>query len=135
MIHTFNEISEKIREKIKQELMTEYPYLYFYVGANGVIGAWVRTPDGRDGAGIMFNHPITVSNIKFHSDYLRELNEKVKPACIDSCNYFYCSECGEVKPKEEFSDFVMAALYCKECAQKPVIATMIAESHKKGFYD
>lgn len=128
-------ISTQEREEVKSALMKEYPYLYFYVGNEGAVSAWVRTPDGRDGAGITFDRPITVSNLDFHSNYLKELNEKVKLACIDSCNYFYCSECGEVKPKEEFADFVMASLYCKDCAEKPLIATMIAESHKKGFYD
>ena len=64
-----------------------------------------------------------------------ELNEKVKPVHLNPKEFFQCTECGEVKPRSEYEDFVMAADYCKECAKIPEVAKLITESHKRGFYD
>lgn len=138
-----DDISNLIRNKIekanqyaKQLLMDTFPYLYFYVSPTHAVHCWVRTKGGQDGAGIQLKYSINASFIPpFHLEYLKQLNAKVKSVYLEPEKYFYCTECGEVKPMEEFSENVFAGYYCKECAKKPEIAKIIEESHKRGFYD
>ena len=131
-------ITEKLKEarkdyeqKVKDLLMGKYPYLYFYVSPTGNLSVWVRR-NGKDGAAIQIKN----SNLfVFDEDYFDELNQKVKPAAVERDKYFLCSECGEVKPISEYESSVMAAEYCKKCAEKPAIKDLIIESKRSGFYD
>lgn len=124
-------IREEYEDKAKALLMGRYPYLYFYVSPTGNISVWVRK-NGKDGTGI----PIKDMNIfTFDEDYFDELNQKIKPAALEPDKYFQCSHCGEVKPRSEYEDFVMAADYCKKCAKIPEIKALIQESKRSGFYD
>lgn len=136
MIKEINNIMTSAYEQIKEYLSKTYPNLYFYISPIGNITCWVRTTEGKDGTGIKLPYNINVGQILFHQwRYLQELNKKVALVRDNPKEFFYCTECGEVKPVSEYEDFVMAANYCKECAKKPDIANLIAESHKAGFYD
>ena len=107
-------LREKYEKKVKEVLMGRYPYLYFYISPTGNISVWVRI-DGKDGSGISTD---SINLYTFDEDYFDELNQKVKKASLEPDKYFYCTNCGKVKPKIEYQDFVMAADYCKECAEK-----------------
>lgn len=126
-----------IHDDIKQMLMEEYPNLYFYICPSGKLTTWIRTPKGKDGAGIHMKLSINVGQILSHEvQYLEELNKKVEPVHKEPDKYFYCTECGRVLPKEELADVVFAGYYCKDCEKNnPEVASLIKESHKKGFYD
>lgn len=124
---------ELIYKSAKELLMGAFPNLYFYISPTGKLTSWVRTSDGRDGAGIQMKYEIHVGSIIWR--YLEELNEYVAPVHNEPDKYFYCTECGKVKTKEEFADSVFAGYYCKECAKIPEVAKAITESHKRGFYD
>ena len=127
---------DELHKEIKDILMEKYNNLYFFITPTGNLTAWVRTPEGKDGAGIEMKHIINVGSIlPHHEKYLDELNEYVAPVHNEPDKYFYCTECGQVKPKEEFADSVFAGYYCKDCANKPQIAKLIKESHTQGFYD
>ena len=122
--------------QIKEILMDAYPNLYFYISPTGNLSCWVRTQEGRDGAGIEMQQKINAGSILVHQEeYLEKLNELVAPVHNEPDKYFFCTECGQVKPREEFEDSVFAGYYCKECAKKPEVAKLIAESHTRGFYD
>lgn len=126
-----NEIREKYESDIKRVLMDRYPHLYFYISPTGNISVWVRR-NGKDGAAI----PIPSTNIyTFDEDFFDELNQKIQPAALYPDKYFQCSECGEVLPIDRLEACVMAAVYCKKCAEKPAIKNLIIESKKSGFYD
>lgn len=133
---TISKIMDKSYSKIEELLMNQYPNLYFYISPTGHITCWVRTASGRDGAGINMKYEINVGQILYHHwEYLNKLNEEVEKVHTNPEAYFYCTECGRVLPEEEFEDSVFAGVYCKECAKKPEVAALIAESHTKGFYD
>lgn len=136
MQKSIDKVMSAAHAQVKEYLMKEFEHLYFYISPTGILSCWVRTSNDRDGAGINLEHQINVGQILFHQwRYLQELNKKVELAHTKSREYFYCTECGEVKPMNEFADSVMAGIYCKECAKKPDIAALIEESHKEGFYD
>lgn len=136
MPNTINKIMTTAYGEVKEYLMKEFPNLYFYISPTGELASWVRCSNGKDGTGINMKYKINVGLILFHEwRYLQELNKKVKLAHTNPKEYFQCTECGEVKPRSEYGDFVMAADYCKDCAKKPDVAKLIAESHKRGFYD
>lgn len=133
---TISKIMDDAYKKIKEILMGQFPNLYFYISPIGNLSCWVKTSEGRDGAGINMNQKINVGQILYHHwKYLTELNNEVEIVRINPKEYFYCTECGKVKPKSEFEDSVFAGWYCKECAKKPDIKSLIDESHQKGFYD
>ena len=124
-------LREKYEKKVKELLMGRYPYLYFYISPTGNISVWVRI-DGKDGSGISTD---SINLYTFDEVFFDELNQKVKKASLEPDKYFYCTNCGKVKPKSEYQDFVMAADYCKECAEKSDIKSLIQESKRKNFYD
>ena len=127
---------ESIYKVAKELLMGAFPNLYFYISPTGKLTSWVRTTDGREGAGIQMKYDIHVGSIMCHHwRCLEELNELVAPVRNEPDKYFYCTECGKVKSREEFGENVFAGYYCKECAKKPEVARLIAESHTRGFYD
>lgn len=128
-----NEVTES-RDKIEDLLMSEFKNIHFYISPMGTISCWVNI-NGRDGTGITIKD-INVGNFNLR-DYnlLTEINKKIEAASKNWKEYFYCTGCGQVKPRTEHRDFVMAADYCKECAKKPEIAALIEESHQRGFYD
>lgn len=127
---------ELVYKSAKELLMGAFPNLYFFVSPTGKLTSWVRTKDGRDGAGIQMKYEIYVGSILCHQwRYLEELNEYVAPVHNEPDKYFFCTECGQVKPREEFEDSVFAGYYCKECAKKPEVAKLIVKSHQRGFYD
>jgi len=127
---------ENLYKAVKEILLNRFPNLYFYISPEGYITCWVRTFNGRDGAGIHLKYKINVNQIlSHHWKYLDELNDLVEPVHQHPRDYFYCTHCGKVKSIEEYADFVMAADFCKECAKIPEVAKLIEESHKKGFYD
>lgn len=129
-------IMDSAYSQIKEILMDVYPNLYFYISPTGNLSCWVRTQEGRDGAGIEMQQKINAGSILVHQEeYLEKLNELVAPVHNEPDKFFYCTECGQVKPREEFEDSVFAGYYCKECAKKPEVAKLIAESHTRGFYD
>lgn len=133
---TISKIMDTAYTRIKEILMEHYKNLYFYISPKGKLTAWVRTQEGRDGAGIQMKYNINVGQILVHQErYLNELNKEIEPVHKQPDKYFYCTECGKVKPKEEFEDSVFAGCYCKECAKKPEIDALIKESHTAGFYD
>ena len=124
-------LREEYEKKVKELLMGRYPYLYFYISPTGNISVWVRR-NGKDGTGIA----IPSTNIyTFDEDYFDKLNQKIKPASLEPEKYFVCTKCGEVKSISEYEASVMAADYCKNCAEKPSIKALIIESKKEGFYD
>lgn len=127
---------ESLYKAIKEILLDRFPHLYFYISPEGYISCWVRTLRGDDGAGIHLKYKINVGQMLwYHWEYLDELNDSVEQAHLHPSEYFYCTECGRVLPKEEFEENVFAGYYCKECAKKPGIAKLIAKSHERGFYD
>ena len=127
---------ELVYKSAKELLMGAFPNLYFFISPTGKLTSWVRTKDGRDGAGIQMKYEIHVGSILCHHwRYLEELDKYVAPVHNEPDKYFYCTECGQVKPKTEFAESVFAGHYCKECAKKPEVAKLIAESHQRGFYD
>lgn len=127
---------ELVYKAAKELLMGAFPNLYFFVSPTGKLTSWVRTKDGRDGAGIQMKYEIHVGSILCHHwRYLEELNEYVTPVHNEPDKYFYCTECGRVQKIEQFEHSVFAGYYCKECAKKPEVAKLIAESHTRGFYD
>lgn len=129
-------IMDSAYSQIKEMLMDVYPNLYFYISPTGNLSCWVRTQEGRDGAGIEMKQKINAGSILVHQEeYLEKLNELVEPVHTQPDKFFYCTECGQVKPREEFEESVFAGYYCKECAKKPAIAKLIKESHQRGFYD
>jgi len=133
---TIQDELEKIYGKAKEILTEHFSNLVFHIAPEGRLTCWVRTPDGRDGAGIQLKYTINVGQILIHQwRYLEELNELVAPAHNEPDKFFYCTECGQVKPKEEFEAGVFAGYYCKECAKKPEVVKLIAQSHERGFYD
>lgn len=129
-------IMSMAHKSIKELLMHQFPNLYFYISPTGNISCWIKTSEGRDGIGISMAHKINVGQILYHHwKYLAELNDEVEIVRMNPKEYFYCTECGKVKPKSEFEDSVFAGWYCRECAKKPEIKALIEESHQKGFYD
>ena len=133
---TISKIIQKAYDQIKEILMNTYPNLYFYISPTGNVTCWVRTPDGRDGAGISMEMKINAGQIYVHQErYLNELNDLVEPVHTQPDKFFYCTECGKVKPKSEFKENVFAGYYCIDCAKKPTVAALLEESHKAGFYD
>ena len=128
---TLKNIRKDYEQKVKDLLMGRFPYLYFYISPTDNISVWVRR-NGKDGTGIQTpqTHIYT-----FDEDFFDELNQKIKPAALEPDKYFLCTECGEVLPRSEYEAGVMAAEYCKKCAQKPAIKELIIESKKDGFYD
>jgi len=133
---SISKIMDKAYSQIKEILMNTYPNLYFYIAPSGKLTSWVRTPNGRDGAGVKMKHEINAGCILTHQEkYLEELNDYVEPVHTHPDMFFYCTECGQVKSREEFEESVFAGCYCKDCAKKPAVAALIAESHTRGFYD
>ena len=136
MQKTIETIMQKAHTEVKDYLMKVFPNLYFFISPTGNLSCWIRTQAGGDGTGIILKHSINVGEIMFHQwRELQELNKLVEPVRTSPKDFFYCTECGQVKPRSEYEDFVMAADYCKECAKNPQIAKLIEESHKAGFYD
>lgn len=136
MKKSIDKVMSAAHAQVKEFLMKEFEHLYFYIAPDGYLSCWVRTTDNRDGAAIKLKYKINAGQIICHQwDYLHELNEKVKPVHLNPKEFFQCTECGEVKPRSEYEDFVMAADYCKECAKIPEVAKAITESHRRGFYD
>jgi hypothetical protein len=129
---------EEIRG-IKDRLNTLYPNLYFGVYRDcPYISVWVRFSMAEDtgymaGAGIILDKQYTP--IEIPNEYFDELNKKAELAHINNKEYFWCTECSQSLPREQYEDFVMAGNYCKECAKDPAVAALIKESHKAGFYD
>lgn len=131
-----NNVIEEAHSVVKQLLLEEFEHLYFHISPTGSLSCWVRNSEGKDGAGIRLEHKINIGGFTcFYWRYLQELNQKVALAHTNPKEYFYCTECGEVKSIFEFEANVFAGYYCKECAKKPDIASLIQESHKRGFYD
>ena len=129
-------IMDSAYSQIKEILMNVYPNLYFYISPTGNLSCWVRTQEDRDGAGIEMKQNIHAGSISMLQEkYLEELNELVAPVYNEPDKFFYCTECGQVKPKAEYAESVFAGYYCKECAKKPAVARLIEESHQRGFYD
>lgn len=130
-------IHKKIKEtykQIKKILNNHFKNLYFYISPEGYISCWIGNNSGK--IGINLKYRINVGQIlNHHWSYLAKLNNLVEPVIKQADKYFYCTECGKVKLKTEFGDSVFAGYYCKECAKKSEIASLIAESHKRGFYD
>ena len=136
MQKSIDKVMSVAHAQVKEYLMKEFEHLYFYVSPTGKLSYWVRNSEGGDGTGIREEQKINVGQILFHQwRYLQELNKKVALAHTNPKEYFYCTHCGETKPRSEYEDFVMAADYCKECAKIPEVAKAITESHKRGFYD
>ena len=134
-----NEITKSItqvHEQIKTILMEEFKNLYFFISGTGSLSCWVRTLEGRDGAGVQLKYSINVGQILCHEwDYLHELNQEVELAHTHPDSYFYCTECGQVKENKHYAHSVFAGTYCDVCAEKPEIANLIRDSKKRGFYD
>lgn len=136
MQKSIDKIMTIAHNQVKEYLMKEFEHLYFYISPTGNLSYWVRTLDDKDGTGIKEEQKINVGQILFHQwRYLQELNKTVELAHTNPKEYFYCTNCGQTKPRSEYADFVMAASYCKECAKIPDVAEAIKESHKRGFYD
>lgn len=133
------EITEKVaqvHEQIKPILMEEFKHLYFFISCTGDLSCWVRTLEGKDGAGIHLQYKINVGQLLCHEwDYLHQLNLEVELAHTHPESFFYCTECGQVKDRKHYAHSVFAGVYCDECAEKPDIANLIKESQKRGFYD
>ena len=133
---TISKIMDDAFKKVKKILMEQFSNLYFSISPTGYLSCWVKTLSGEDGAGINLNQKINVGQILYqHWKYLTELNDEIEIVRINPEKYFFCTECGKVKPKSEFKDSVFAGWYCRECAKKPEIAALIEESNRKGFYD
>ena len=132
-------ISKVISKAFKQAkifLSKAFPNLFFYISPTGDISCWVKTFNGDSGSGICLPHKINIGQILSHEwECLTVLNIKAELAHLKPNEYFWCTECSQSLPMEEYGYFVMAAEYCKECAKKPEIAALITESHRKGFYD
>ena len=136
MYMKLNKIIFNAIDEVKHSLMSIFDNLYFHILPNGIISAWVKTLQNRDGAAIKLEKRIQLGYISYGDwQYLTGLNKKVELARLQPHKYFYCSECGEVKPREEFADSVFATVYCCECAKKPEVAKVIEESKVSGFYD
>lgn len=136
MQKSISKIMSLAYDKVNEYLSNEFQHLKFYISPTGELSCWVKAGANSCGAAIVMEHTINVGQILFHHwRYLQELNKRVEPAHTQPSEYFYCSECGEVKPNSEYADFVMAANFCKVCAKKKPIANLIKESKKRGFYD
>lgn len=136
LMRPIEEQLNEIYKAAKELLMGAFPNLYFYISPTGKLTSWVRTPDGRDGAGIQMKYEIHIGSILVHHwRYLEELNKQVEQVHTQPDKFFYCTECGQVKPREEFEHNVFAGYYCKDCAKKPEVAKLIEESKQRGFYD
>ena len=135
----YRKLQEEINtvfNKIKEFLMSKYENLYFYITPSGKLTVWVRNKEGKDGAGINTKFEMNVCEMfHLHWEYLESLNKEIESVHKEPDKYFYCTECGKVKEIKEFADSVLAGYYCKECAEKPAVAALIAESKKAGFYD
>lgn len=135
MQKSITKLMEDAYTGVKRILSEGFPNLHFYVSPTGELSIWVKEGGGC-GAAISMKYQINVGNILFHHwRYLQELNKLVEPVTENPREFFYCSECGEVKPIEQYADYVMAANFCKDCAKHPAIAKLIKESKKAGFYD
>lgn len=131
-----NKLLENAYAEIKLMLIQTYSHLWFFISPDGTLSCWVKSQEGRDGAGIELKHKINVGYILPHIErYLDELNSYVAPAHLEPTTYFYCTNCGKVKTWEDFAESVFAGYYCKDCAKEPEIAKLIKKSHERGFYD
>jgi len=136
VLKSIEKIQEKAHNNIKDMLIRQFPNLYFYVSPKGFLSVWAKTKEGRDGAGVTIRPQINVGQILSHQwVLLTKLDKEIEIVRKQPKDYFFCTECGQVKPMSEFEENVFAGYYCKECAKKPEIANIINESHKRGFYD
>lgn len=118
--------------KKEQELLLRetYPNLHISIHDNK-LSIWVSV-NGRDGSAISTKE---LCCDYLDDSYLSELNQKAQLASQKPEDYFWCTECSQSLPRKDYADFVMAAEYCKKCADKPEVAASIKESHRAGFYD
>lgn len=136
MKKSIDKVMTAAHARVKEYLMKEFGHLYFYISPTGTLSYWVRNSKGGDGTVIIVKQEINVGQIlPYQWEYLQKLNKTVEFAHTHPKGYFYCTNCGKVKPISEYEDYVMAAVYCKECAEIPEIAKEIAQSHERGFYD
>lgn len=83
-----------------------YPNLFIQV-IRGYWGIWVARGE-RSGEAISHGEPTT--------EQLIEWNEEAGKAL--QAGWFLCSKCLKAHPVSEYSCFIMAAKYCKECTSK-----------------
>lgn len=135
---TFESLHKAFKEHYRCQqallLRTFFPNIYFSVYDDS-ISMWVNR-NNSDGEAISYKN-ITMKDLekKEEIEQLEELNKSLEPIAKEPDKYFYCFNCGKVKPKTEYADFIMADTYCKECAKIPTLAKAIAQTHERGFYD
>lgn len=121
---------EQFERTILQELSSEYENLNFYLNKDNELSVWIKDV----GTGVEI--PKRYRNINmFNSEFYTDLNDRVAIVRHQPDKYFFCTECSQVKPKDELEANVFAGYYCKDCATKPEITSLIKESKKRGFYD
>jgi hypothetical protein len=127
-----HKILERAYDDIKETLSLAFPNVSVFISQNGDVSCWVQ----GSGAGITLPYSINIKYIfPYQWDYLEEKNNQVALVKDNPKAFFYCTECGNVFNRDHFADSVFAGYYCKDCAEKPEIANLIAESKKRGFYD
>lgn len=82
----------------------------------------------RNGTGTSFKKTPTEQELEV-------LNKLVEKAINDPEHYFFCTECHQAKTKEQYEHTVFYGHYCKECAKKPEIASIIKDSMRPNFYE
>lgn len=132
-----NNLLEKMREfqsDVAKLLDLQFPNLHFYISPRNEVSVWLKDKRFGCGAAVVLEDKNKHLDM-FDEDYFDFLNKQVALAVTQPDKYFYCTECGRVLNIEQFEHSVFAGYYCKECAEKPEIAKLIAQSKERGFYD
>ena len=123
-----------VYEEIEKELEAWLPNLKIYVSPQGEISLWSKRGHGIH---TPFDTPINVGGMMLHETrWLVWVNKEIEKVNNEPDEYFWCTTCGKVQPKENYKASVFAGYYCKDCYDNDeAIQRLVKHSNEPGFYD